>query len=103
MREQLLFFDKLYFNFYKALKSEEGKEIISITDGLLNFDKINEVNEDIQIVDISSLSGLERLQYNAELVFPKFPFNTIFIADKEHKNYLSTNYDIVLKNLLTSI
>ncbi|MEC3965675.1 AAA family ATPase [Flagellimonas halotolerans] len=85
MREQLLFFDKLYFNFYKALKSEEGKEIISITDGLLNFDKINEVNEDIQIVDISSLSGLDRLQYNAELVFPKFPLNTIFIADKEHK------------------
>ena len=39
MRTQLLLFDKLYFDFYKKLKSEEGKEIISITEGFLNFDK----------------------------------------------------------------
>ena len=85
MRIQLLFFDKLYFDFYKKLKVEEGKEIISITEGLLNFDKIDEVNEYTQIVDISSLISLERIQYNAELVLPKFPKDTIFIADKKHK------------------
>ena len=85
MRTQLLFFDKLYFDFYKKLKVEEGKEIISITEGLLNFDKIDEVNEYTQIVDISSLISLERIQYNAELVLPKFPEDTIFIADKKHK------------------
>ena len=81
----MLFFDKLYFDFYKKLKVEEGKEIISITEGLLNFDKIDEVNEYTQIVDISSLISLERIQYNAELVLPKFPEDTIFIADKKHK------------------
>lgn len=81
----MLFFDKLYFDFYKKLKVEEGKEIISITEGLLNFDKIDEVNEYTQIVDISSLISLERIQYNAELVLPKFPKDTIFIADKKHK------------------
>ncbi|WP_336069717.1 AAA family ATPase [Mesoflavibacter sp. CH_XMU1404-2] len=67
------------------MKVEEGKEIISITEGLLNFDKIDEVNEYTQIVDISSLISLERIQYNAELVLPKFPEDTIFIADKKHK------------------
>lgn len=85
MRTQLLFFDKLYFDFYKKLKSKEGKEIISITEGLLNFDKIDEINEYSQIVDISSLVSLDRIQYNAELVLPKFPEDTIFIADKKHK------------------
>ncbi len=85
MRTQLLLFDKLYFDFYKKLKSEEGIEIISITEGFLNFDKINEFNEFTQIVDISSLVSLERIQYNAELVLPKYPSETIFIADKKHK------------------
>lgn len=85
MRAQLLFFDKLYFNFYKNLKLEEGKEIISITDGLMNFTKIDEINELTQIVDISSLASLDRIQYNAELILPKFPYETIFIADKHNK------------------
>lgn len=85
MRTQLLFFNKLYFDFYKKLKSDEGKEIISITDGLLNFDKINEVDELNQIVDISSIVSLDKIQYNAELVLPKYPYNTIFIADIKHK------------------
>ena len=85
MRNQLLFFDKLYFDFYKNLKSQEGKEILSITEGLLNFEKIDEIDEYTQIIDISSLVSLDKIQYNAELVLPKFPYETIFIADKKHK------------------
>ncbi len=85
MSRKLLFFDKDYFSFFKKLKEKEGKEIISITDGLLNFDKIEEVDPSSQIVDISSISGLEKLQYNGELVIPKFPESTIFIADIFHK------------------
>ncbi|MFA5296646.1 MAG: AAA family ATPase [Lutibacter sp.] len=91
MAKQLLFFDKNYFAFYKKLKSEQGKDIISITDSLLNFDKIVEIDEYCQIIDISSLAGLDRLQYNAELVLPKYPTETIFIADKIHKELFEYN------------
>lgn len=100
MRTQLLFFDKLYFDFYKKLKSDEGKEIISVTDGLLNFDKIDDVDEYTQIVDISSLVSLDRIQYNAELVLPKFPYDTIFIADKKHKELFEYELRYCFENFI---
>lgn len=85
MSKKLLFFEKEYFPFYKSLIKKEGKEIISITNGLLDFSTIDEVDESRQIVDISSIVGLEKLQYNAELVIPKYPYETVFIADKVYK------------------
>ncbi len=85
MRKQLLFFDKLYFYYYKKLKQKEGKEIISITDVLQDFEKIEKIDPYTQIVDISSLVSLDKIQYSAELVLPKFPCENIFIADKKHK------------------
>lgn len=100
MDRQLLFFDKNYFAFYKKLKKEQGKEIISISDGLHNFDKIDELDEYSQIVDISSLAGLEKLQYNAELVIPKYPYSTIFIADKNHKELFEFNLRYLFDSFL---
>ena len=100
MDRQLLFFDKNYFTFYKKLKSEEGKEIISISKGLHNFDEINELDEYTQIIDISSLVGLEKLQYNAELVIPKYPFGTIFIADKKHKELFEFHLRYLFEHFL---
>lgn len=100
MDRQLLFFDKNYFAFYKKLKLEQGKEILSISDGLHNFNKIDELDEYTQIVDISSLAGLEKLQYNAELVIPKYPYNTIFIADKNYKELFEFNLRYLFDSFL---
>jgi ATP-dependent Clp protease ATP-binding subunit ClpC len=85
MIDQLQFYDKNYFLFFKQLKEKEGIDIISITDSLRNFDKSSEVNATYQYVDVSSLAGINELQYNAESVFPLFPDGTTFIADKKHK------------------
>jgi ATP-dependent Clp protease ATP-binding subunit ClpA len=85
MIDELLFYNKNYFDFYKELKSKEGKEIISITKSLRDFDNASEINEYSQIVDISSLAGINNIQYNSESVFPQFPQETIFIADNKFK------------------
>ncbi|OAD46104.1 AAA family ATPase [Polaribacter atrinae] len=88
MIDKLLFYNKNYFAFYKDLKKKEGKEIISITESLRNFDNALEVNKHTQIVDISSLAGINNIQYNSESVFPQFPEETIFIADNSFKKLL---------------
>jgi ATP-dependent Clp protease ATP-binding subunit ClpA len=85
MIDELLFYNKNYFDFYKELKSKEGKEIISITKSLRDFDNASEINKYSQIVDISSLAGINNIQYNSESVFPQFPQETIFIADNKFK------------------
>lgn len=84
--DRLLFFDKNYFSFYKKLKAEEGIEIISITDSLLQFEKIEDFNPETQILDISSLASIDKVQYNGEWVLPKFPYGTTYIADKALKD-----------------
>jgi len=85
MIDKLLFYNKNYFTFYKDLKAKEGKEIVSITESLRNFDNALEIDEYTQIVDISSLAHINGIQYNSEAVFPQFPEETIFIADKSFK------------------
>jgi ATP-dependent Clp protease ATP-binding subunit ClpC len=85
MIDELLFYKKNYFGFYKELKSKEGKEIISITESLRDFDNASVINEYSQIVDISSLAGINNIQYNSESVFPQFPQETVFIADDKFK------------------
>ena len=85
MIDELLFYKKNYFGFYKDLKSKEGKEIISITESLRDFDNASVIYGYSQIVDISSLAGINNIQYNSESIFPQFPQETIFIADDKFK------------------
>lgn len=85
MIDQLQFYDKNYFDFFKELKAKEGKEIITITDSIRDFDKASEIDEYNQIVDISSLAHINGLQYNSESIFPLFPIDTVFIADNKFK------------------
>lgn len=85
MIDKLLFYNKNYFNYYKNLKSKEGIEIVSITESIRNFDNAQDINEYTQIVDISSLAGINNIQYNSESLFPQFPQGTIFIADNHYK------------------
>ena len=91
MGRELLFFTKENFIAFRMQKKEEGVEIISITDYLQNFDKISEIDDDTQIVDITSIASINELQYNAERVFPLFNQNTLFIADKKTEEILSYN------------
>ena len=85
MIKELLFYDKNYFDYFKTIKEQEGFQIISVTEYMRNFDLASDVDEEIQIVDISSLCGLNSLQYNAESLFPFFNENIVFIADKQYK------------------
>lgn len=91
MVNELLFFDKNYFNFYKKTKIEEGKEIISITDCLLDFDNVQKLDEYNQIIDISSMGEIANLQYYAERLFPLFYSDTIFIADNKYRDVFEHN------------
>jgi len=85
MIQELLFYDKNYFDYFKKNKEKEGFNIVSVTEYMRNFELANDVSELNQIVDISSLSGLNSLQYNAESLFPYFNENITFISDKENK------------------
>jgi ATP-dependent Clp protease ATP-binding subunit ClpC len=85
MIQELLFYDKNYFDYFKKNKENEGFKIISVTEYMRNFELANDVSEFNQIVDISSLSGLNSLQYNSESLFPYFNENITFISDKEYK------------------
>ncbi|MFV8441116.1 AAA family ATPase [Flavobacterium sp. LB2P44] len=85
MIQELLFYDKNYFVYLKKNKEKEGFNIVSVTEYMRNFELANDVSEINQIVDISSLSGLNSLQYNAESLFPYFNENITFISDKENK------------------
>jgi ATP-dependent Clp protease ATP-binding subunit ClpA len=85
MINELLFYDKNYFDYFKKNKEKEGFKIISVTEYMRNFELASDVSEFNQIVDISSLSGLNSLQYNAESLFPYFNENITFISDKENK------------------
>lgn len=85
MIQELLFYDKNYFDYFKKNKEKEGFNIVSVTEYMRNFELANDVSEVNQIVDISSLSGLNSLQYNAESLFPYFNENITFISDKENK------------------
>lgn len=85
MIQELLFYDKNYFDYFKKNKEKEGFNIVSVTEYMRNFELANDVSEFNQIVDISSISGLNSLQYNAESLFPYFDENITFISDKENK------------------
>lgn len=85
MIQELLFYDKNYFDYFKKNKENAGFKIISVTEYMRNFELANDVSEFNQIVDISSLSGLNSLQYNSESLFPCFNENITFISDKEYK------------------
>jgi ATP-dependent Clp protease ATP-binding subunit ClpA len=54
------------------------------------FENADQVDHLSQIVDISSIVSLGgHLQYNAELLFPRFDDETIFIAESSHREVLS--------------
>ena len=85
MIDELLFYDKNHFVFYRKQKAREGIDIISITESLRNFNNASEIDKSNQIVDVSSLANINGIQYNSELVFPLFPIGTKFIADKNFR------------------
>lgn len=89
MYSELLFFESRHFEFYKRLKYSEGYGIISITEFILDLNKVPETDAIFQIVDVSTLASLRDIQYYAEILLSKFATGTIFIADIKFKEILT--------------
>ncbi|CAN5552767.1 hypothetical protein BH10BAC5_BH10BAC5_09640 [soil metagenome] len=91
MKKQLLFFDKFSLPSYKDLKQTEGYEVISISKTFNNVNVAATIDHTKQIVDVSALSGILEMQYNAELIFPFFNDECIFIGDIKYKELFIYN------------
>lgn len=90
MNRELLFYDRANFELYRRRQEAEGYTVITVTDSLRMFENADTVDPLSQIVDISSIVSLGgHLQYNAELLFPRFDGETIFIAESSHRELLS--------------
>lgn len=107
MKTELLFYEKDEFYDYKELKYSEGFSIVSISKFIKDTNLIQELDSSSEIVDITALSEYISLQLLPEQTLPLFDDETIFIADKKHKNlflyelrFLFENFDDIEKNYL---
>lgn len=83
----LYLYDKDDFFDYKAMKFSEGYSIVSISKFIKNNDLIEDFDVNSEIVDLSILPEYASLQLLPEQILPLFDEETIFIADKRHKNH----------------
>lgn len=89
MKSELLFYERDGFFEYKELKYSEGYSIVSISKFIKDNDLIQELDSEVEIVDLTALSEYTSLQLLPEQTLPLFHEDTIFIADKKHKNLFS--------------
>ena len=87
MHRILYLYDKDNFFDYKAMKFSEGYSIVSISKFIKNNDLIEDFDVNSEIVDLSILPEYASLQLLPEQILPLFDEETIFIADKRHKNH----------------
>ena len=85
MKNELLFFEREDFQYFKELKSIEGYNIVSITDFQKDNNLINDFDDTSIIIDITTLATFNQIQYVAEEILRLFSDSVIFIADKNQK------------------
>lgn len=97
MKTELLFYEKDEFYDYKELKDSEGVSILSISKFTRNTDLIQELDTSSEIVDISALSEYTNIQFVGEQTIPFFDEDTIFIADKKHREVLTYELRLIFE------
>ncbi|MGV9003243.1 AAA family ATPase [Flavobacterium sp.] len=98
MKKELLFYEKDEFYDYKELKDSEGFSISSISKFIKNTDLIQELVTSLEIVDLSALSEYTSIQLLGEQTVPFFDDETIFIADKKHRELLTYELRLIFEN-----
>nr|WP_321356995.1 AAA family ATPase [uncultured Draconibacterium sp.] len=90
MKNELLFFERDDFNAFRAIKKEEGFEIVGITNYIKDNRLINDFNSLSTIIDITTIAkyNQDNTQLIAEEILNLFSDATIFVADKKYKEHL---------------
>ena len=100
LKSELLFYDPSKFKEIKRYYESLDKEILTITEYIINEGLVNEQIGGDLVIDVSSLHNLASSQFQAERLINFFDYNFTFIADKKYKKEFSEEFRFCFEDFI---